>query len=84
MKKLNEAKESREKKMEEYNKNILEYNNVFNKIINKNNLENNNSEHSILLQELIIENKLLKEKVTYLENKIKELINEKIKSLKNM
>ncbi len=83
LKKMNETKLIREKKIEEYNKNINEYQNIINKIINKNEKQNNYSEQSVLIQELINENKLLKEKVSYLENKLNQLIKDKIQSIKN-
>ena len=79
LKQMNEITENRAKIIEQHNKSINDYNNIINKILNK---PNNNSDLSLLLQELTIENKLLKDKIVYLEDKIKILIKEKIEFIK--
>jgi hypothetical protein len=80
---INQNQKNREKMMEDHVKVVNEYNNMINKILNKNNNNNNNNSNlTIILQELSIENKLLKEKIAYLEDKIKNLIREKIEHIK--
>lgn len=75
LKQMNELTKKRKKMIEDQNKNIEEYNNAIAKILN----HKNNNDQSIIINELINENKQLKEKVTYLENKIAEIIRDKIK-----
>lgn len=77
LKQMNLIKENREKKEREMTKNMIEYNNAINKIMNLTN-NNNNTNITLMIQELTNENKLLKEKINYLEDKIKQLIREKI------
>ena len=81
---MNQNQKNREKMMEDHVKAANEYNNMINKILNKNNNNNNNnnSNLTIILHELSNENKLLKEKIAYLEDKIKNLIREKIEHIK--
>ena len=70
---FNEIKESREKKIEEH-KNLI-------KIRDTQNIMNNNSivlEQSIQINSLLRENNALKEKINYLENKIKDIISKSI------
>ena len=78
IKQIKERKEEREKmvtqQMEEYKK----YQETMHKLQPLTNLQNNN-EQTIIIQQLSIENQFLKDKVQYLEDKIKKLIQEKIK-----
>jgi hypothetical protein len=60
--------------MEEYKK----YQETMHKLQPLTNSQNNN-EQTIIIQQLSIDNQFLKDKVQYLEDKIKKLIQEKIK-----
>jgi hypothetical protein len=46
-------------------------------------LQNKLNEQTMLIQQLSLENSQLKEKLSYLEDKIKQLITEKIQTLKS-
>jgi glycosyltransferase involved in cell wall biosynthesis len=83
-KQMKEIKENRDKIIEEHKKQN-EINLQMNTIIqNSKNIDYNKKieEQNQLIMELLGENSKLKEKTEYLENKIKELINTKIKELK--
>jgi len=80
-KQIKEIKERREEMIKTETKRLDDYNKMLNNLKHKN--KNNDglvhdkqmSENILLIQELTRENKLLNDKVKYLENKIKELIN---------
>ena len=78
IKQIKERKDDREKminqQMEEYKK----YQEALNKLDTLKNPQNNN-EPSQIIQKLTLENSELKEKIQYLEDKIKKLIQDKIK-----
>jgi glycosyltransferase involved in cell wall biosynthesis len=85
LKQMNDMKKQRETLMKQQ----LEYQETMNKLQNANanannpqNIQNKMNEMSIIIQELSMENNQLKDKVTYLESKIKELISEKIQQKK--
>jgi glycosyltransferase involved in cell wall biosynthesis len=76
-KQILKIKDERDKKIKEQN----DYNIIMNKLSNGVNSQSNQSkfdELSLLVQEITIENSLLKDKVKYLEDKIKLLIIEQI------
>jgi len=77
-KQLQEMKEKREIMIKEQIQKQQEYQNSIHKIQNQNII----SEQSFIIQQLTLENKELQEKVKYLENKIKQLIQEKIQEKK--
>jgi len=88
-KQLIEIKEKRERMMQEQNDKQIEYQNNINKI-NKNNimkdpnyLQNKLNEQIFIIQQLSLENNQLKEKNRYLEDKIKQLISDKIQQIKS-
>ena len=82
LKEVDEKKMIRKEKMDEYSKKQKDYQEMMNKLQNNNNeyLQNKMNNMSVIIQELNMENNLLKNKITYLEKKIKDLIEEKIKS----
>lgn len=80
-KQLTEIRESREKMMNEHLQKQAEYQEMMNKInimTNPQLIQNKINEQGVLIQSLTIENRQLQDKVKYLENKIKHIINEKI------
>jgi len=77
-KQLQEMKEKRENMIKEQIQKQQEYQNSIHKIQNQNII----SEQSFIIQQLTLENNELQEKVKYLENKIKQLIQEKIQEKK--
>lgn len=77
-KQLQEMKEKREIMIKEQIQKQQEYQNSIHKIQNQNII----SEQSFIIQQLTLENNELQEKVKYLENKIKQLIQEKIQEKK--
>ena len=80
-KQLTEIKSNRENMIKDHVQKQLEYQNTIQKIQMLNNpqpLQNKINELSLLVQELNIENNQLKEKVKYLEDKIKQIISEQI------
>ena len=91
IKQIAEIKENRANQMKEYIKNQNEhikkqneYNDTINKINNNNmmtnpqTIQNTINQQSSIIQQLNIENSQLKDKVKYLENKLKQLLSEKI------
>jgi glycosyltransferase involved in cell wall biosynthesis len=74
LKQMNEMNSQREKKIMEYQQQMLSNHSICEKKI---------SEQTVIIQELLMENKLLKDKVVYFENKIKQIIEEKIKQAKS-
>ncbi len=79
-KQLQEMKEKREIMIKEQIQKQQEYQNSIHKIQNQNII----SEQSFIIQQLTLENNELQEKVKYLENKIKQLIQEKIQERKQI
>jgi glycosyltransferase involved in cell wall biosynthesis len=80
-KQLTELKKNRENMIKERQKQQAEYNDTMNKInmlMNPESFKNKINEQSSIIQRLSIENGELQDKVKYLEDKIKQLINEKI------
>jgi hypothetical protein len=80
-KQLSEIRESRERIMKEHMEKQLQYQDTMNKLNMMNNpqaIQNKINEQSFIIQQLSNENGELKDKVKYLEDKIKQLINEKI------
>jgi glycosyltransferase involved in cell wall biosynthesis len=80
-KQLVEMREGREKMMKEHMEKQLQYQDTMNKLSMINNpqaVQNKINEQSLIIQQLSNENGQLKDKVKYLEDKIKEFINEKI------
>jgi glycosyltransferase involved in cell wall biosynthesis len=80
-KQLVEIREGREKMMKEHMEKQLQYQDTMNKLSMINNpqaVQNKINEQSLIIQQLSNENGQLKDKVKYLEDKIKEFINEKI------
>ena len=80
-KQLAELRENRENMIKEHQKKQLEYQNTMNKInmlTNPESFQNKINEQTTIIQRLSIENGQLQDKVKYLEDKIKQLINEKI------
>ena len=77
LKKLRERREQMIKELEKQNA----YNNTLNKLqmlTNHSSSQNTINEQSCMIQQLTIENGQLKDKIQYLENKIKQLINDKV------
>jgi glycosyltransferase involved in cell wall biosynthesis len=82
LKQIDELKVEREQKMKEHIDKQNEYKNAIAKISNLSNTQNQQEivvEQSKMIQQLTIENGNLKDKVKYLEGKIKQLIEEQIK-----
>ena len=81
-KQLTEIKANREIMMKEHMQKQMEYQDTMNKIqtLIKPQGQNTNTstEQTIVIQNLMTENSQLKDKIKYLEDKIKQLINEKI------
>ena len=92
LKQLDEIKQQREDMIVEEQRKKTEYIDTINKINqmygqpgNQNvitHYENKMNEMSIIMQELIMENKILNDKVKYFEDKIKQLIKDQIEKLK--
>jgi glycosyltransferase involved in cell wall biosynthesis len=80
-KQLAELKKKRETMINEHNKKQAEYQdtmNAINMLSNPQSFQNKINEQSSIINQLSIENGKLQDKVKYLEDKIKQLINEKI------
>ena len=80
-KQLKQIKESRENMIKEHIQKQTAFNDTLNKlqmISNPQSLQNTINEQGFLIQQLTIENGQLKDKVQYLEDKIKKLISDKI------
>jgi len=88
-KQLANIKVERENKIQEFMKQQNDYKEIMNKITitsNQDSLQKKLDQQSIIIQQLTLENNQLKEKVNYLDNKIKQLISlqlEKRKEEKN-
>jgi glycosyltransferase involved in cell wall biosynthesis len=80
-KQLTEIKEKRENMIKEHMQKQADYNDTINKINNMMNpqaSQNTINQQSIIIQQLTIENEQMKTQIAYLENKLKQLINEKV------
>jgi hypothetical protein len=80
-KQLKQIKENREKMIKEHTQKQTVFNNTLNKLqimSNPQSLQNTINEQGFLIQQLTVENGQFKDKVQYLEDKIKKLISEKI------
>jgi glycosyltransferase involved in cell wall biosynthesis len=80
-KQLQKIKETRETMIKEQLQQQTAYNETLNKIqmlSNSQSVQNTNNDQIYMIQQLTIENGELKNKIQYLEGKIKQLINEKI------
>ena len=87
-KQIKEIKERRKEMINIQTKRLDDYNKIINNVKHKNNdiglYDKQISENILLIQELMRENKLLNDKVKYLENKIKELITLELERKKNL
>jgi uncharacterized protein YPO0396 len=80
-KQLKKIKEEREIMIKEHMEKQIAHNDTLNKLqmmSNPASVQNTINEQSFLIQQLTIENGQLKDKVQYLENKIKQIINERL------
>lgn len=84
-KQIAEMKESREKMIQDHEKKQNDYNNLMNKLTNVNPqmAQGKIDNLTFIVQELTMENNQLKEKVKYLEDKMKLLIMEQIQFKRN-
>jgi len=92
IKQIDEIKVKREEMMLTQQRQQMEYQDTINKLnqmygLNQNNQSQNNqnqiNEMTVLIQELSLENKLLKDKVKYLEDKVRQIIIDQIEKNKN-
>ena len=85
MKQMEEIKTKREKIIEEENKKRSIYEKISKKSSQNQSLDNSQTfvQQTNMIQELLKENEKLKEKINYLENKMRELITTRINELKN-
>jgi len=84
-KQLQKIRDNRETMIKEHMQKQSAYNDTINKLqmfSNSPSVQNKINEQSFMIQQLTIENGQLKDKVEYLENKIKQLISEKVKEAK--
>jgi glycosyltransferase involved in cell wall biosynthesis len=90
LKQLSEIKQQREEMIIEHQRKQTEYQNTINKVNemygNQNDSNDRINTMSTIIQELLMENKLLKDKVKYLEDKINQIIKDQIakKQLQNV
>ena len=85
-KQLKEIKEQRDKMIQEHMMQQAEQQETMNKINMMSNptfLQNKLNEQTVFIQQISLENTQLREKITYLEDKIKQLITEKIQNIKS-
>jgi hypothetical protein len=92
LKQLDDIKQQREDMIAEHQRKQLEYQDTINKVNqmygqqgSQNlvaNYENRMNQMSVIMQELTMENKLLTDKVKYLEDKIRQIIKEQIEKSK--
>lgn len=82
LKQLSEIKQQREEMIIEHQRKQTEYQNTINKVNemygNQNDSNDRINTMSTIIQELLMENKLLKDKVKYLEDKINQIIKDQI------
>ncbi len=85
LKQLDEIKQQREEMMVEHQRKQQEYQDTINKVNQMYGQKGNQQiidQMSIIIQEVTMENKLLKDKVKYLEDKIRQIIKEQIEKSK--
>jgi glycosyltransferase involved in cell wall biosynthesis len=92
LKQLDEIKQQREEMVAEHQRKQMEYQDTINKVNQMYgqqgtqnliaNYENRMNQMSVIMQELTMENKLLNDKVKYLEDKIRQIIKEQIEKSK--
>jgi glycosyltransferase involved in cell wall biosynthesis len=82
IKQLAEMRENREKMMKEHMQKQMEYQNAMLGNPNTQAIQNKINEMTYIIQELSMENNQLKDKVKYLEDKIKQIIGERIREKK--
>ena len=82
-KQLLEIKEQREKMMQEHMMKQAEQQETMNMMSNPTFLQNKLNEQTVVIQQLSLENSQLRDKITYLEDKIKQLITEKIQNIRS-
>jgi hypothetical protein len=85
LKQLDEIKQQREEMMVEHQRKQQEYQDTINKVNQMYGQQGNQQiidQMSIIIQEVTMENKLLKDKVKYLEDKIRQIIKEQIEKSK--
>jgi hypothetical protein len=75
---LKEIKEKREEMIKIKTKEFENYNTIMSKLSNNDSSQVQLNKMSVIIQELTMENTLLKDKLNYYENKVKELINQEI------
>jgi hypothetical protein len=86
LKQLDDIKQQREEMMIEHQRKQLEYQDTINKVnqmYGENGNQNIINQMSVVIQEITMENKFLKDKVKYLEDKIRQIIKEQIEKIKN-
>ena len=90
LKQIDEIKVKREEMMVNHQKQQMEYQDTINKVnqmygLNQNQQQiNQMNQMSVIIQEVTMENKMLKDKVKYLEDKIKQIIFEQIQKNKQI
>ena len=85
LKQLDDIKHQREEMMIEHQRKQLEYQDTINKVnqmYGESGNQNIINQMSVVIQEITMENKLLINKVKYLEDKIKQIIKEQIEKSK--
>jgi hypothetical protein len=85
LKQLDDIKHQREEMMIEHQRKQLEYQDTINKVnqmYGESGNQNIINQMSVVIQEVTMENKLLKDKVKYLEDKIRQIIKEQIEKSK--
>ena len=90
LKQIDEIKVKREEMMMNHQKQQMEYQDTINKVnqmygLNQNQQQiNQMNQMSVIIQEVTMENKMLKDKVKYLEDKIRQIITEQIQKNKQI
>ena len=92
LKQLDDIKQQREEMIADHQRKQVEYQDTINKVNQMygqqgtqnliSNYENRMNQMSVIMQELTMENKLLTDKVKYLEDKIRQIIKEQIEKSK--
>ena len=85
IKQLDEIQKQREEMIIEHQRKQNEYQDTINKVnqmYGLNHNENHMNQMTVVIQELTMENKLLKDKVKYLEDKIRQIIKDQIEKSK--
>jgi glycosyltransferase involved in cell wall biosynthesis len=83
MQEIKLQRENIQKKQIEHQEILNKINNQNNQVSQNNQINDQHQHHIQIIQNLIMENNQLKEKLKYLEDKIKQLISEKIEEKKN-